>query len=446
MAMMLVSTVVSASKVQVFFNQFQLDSYQDPYRGITRRGQDFEEVIISEINRAKKSVDLAVQELRLPNISLALAKAKKRKVKVRVILENDYHNTIKELNTSQEGDDHDAIRYVDLFALVDLNRDGTLQASEMNQRDAIHILRKNKITIKDDTSGYTNGSGLMHHKFLIIDNKKVIVSSANLTMSGVHGDVLRSESVGNANALMVVENTELSKVFTREFDIMWGKSGRSLFGLAKPFRKRKEIKIGQSTVTVQFSPTAGSRPWRESVNGLIASELRKARYEAFMGLFVFSEQRFANILFERMTYNPNFNLGILVERKFATRSYSELLDIWGLEILNDNCEYEAYNQPWDKPYMNVGTAIMNSSDVLHHKFAVVDERVVLFGSQNWSDSANRSNDETLLVIEDRDVAAAFRNEYLRMAKSSRMGPPKSLHKRIARMQEICDVDYTDLGF
>jgi phosphatidylserine/phosphatidylglycerophosphate/cardiolipin synthase-like enzyme len=435
---------VSAARrpnIEVYFNNYNLESYTDPYRGVEKRGHNLEARIIERIDAAKTSIDIAIQELRLPLIAKALVRAKKRGVKVRVILENNYNNTVKEANSAPRGEDeeeHDNIRYIDLFALVDMNRDGVLQRKELQQRDAVYILRTNRVTVKDDTFDDSNGSGLMHHKFLVIDRRTLVVSSANFTMSGIHGDFMNENSTGNANAMIILDDTKLSSTFTAEFNIMWGSRSRDpQFGLAKPFRQRKQHKMKGSSITVQFSPTPSNRSWKESVNGLIYSKLAKAKYESLMALFVFSEQRFANVLNGRLINNPNFNLGILVERKFATRSYSELLDIWGLEILDENCEYEDYNQPWENPYLNVGTPIMNTSDVLHHKFAVIDDHTVIFGSQNWSLSANQRNDENLLVIEDREVARAFKEEYYRLEESSRMGPPNSVYRRIEKMREIC---------
>ncbi|NJK62165.1 MAG: hypothetical protein HC921_05290 [Synechococcaceae cyanobacterium SM2_3_1] len=35
---------------------------------------------------------------------------------------------------------------------------------------------------------------------------------------------------------------------------------------------------------------------------------------------------------------------------------------------------------------------------MHHKFAVIDESIVVTGSHNWSQGANRNNDENVLII------------------------------------------------
>jgi phosphatidylserine/phosphatidylglycerophosphate/cardiolipin synthase-like enzyme len=48
---------------------------------------------------------------------------------------------------------------------------------------------------------------------------------------------------------------------------------------------------------------------------------------------------------------------------------------------------------------------------MHQKFAVVDRRIVFTGSYNWTQSADRFNDENLLLFRD---AGALAEEYRRI--------------------------------
>ncbi|MFT7519747.1 MAG: cardiolipin hydrolase [Kiritimatiellia bacterium] len=43
----------------------------------------------------------------------------------------------------------------------------------------------------------------------------------------------------------------------------------------------------------------------------------------------------------------------------------------------------------------------------HHKFAVIDDRVVVTGSYNWTRSADERNRENVLVTEDRQIVMAY---------------------------------------
>jgi phosphatidylserine/phosphatidylglycerophosphate/cardiolipin synthase-like enzyme len=49
---------------------------------------------------------------------------------------------------------------------------------------------------------------------------------------------------------------------------------------------------------------------------------------------------------------------------------------------------------------------------LHHKFDIVDGTTIITGSHNWSEVAHRSNDGTLLVIENGTVGAYFKQEFV----------------------------------
>ncbi|MGB3236954.1 MAG: competence protein ComE, partial [Geitlerinemataceae cyanobacterium] len=76
--------------VKVYFNQNQATEYTELDRDLTRPGDDLEQLILETISSAKIRVDVAVQELRLPEIARSLEERHRSGVKVRVILENSY--------------------------------------------------------------------------------------------------------------------------------------------------------------------------------------------------------------------------------------------------------------------------------------------------------------------------------------------------------------------
>jgi phosphatidylserine/phosphatidylglycerophosphate/cardiolipin synthase-like enzyme len=51
---------------------------------------------------------------------------------------------------------------------------------------------------------------------------------------------------------------------------------------------------------------------------------------------------------------------------------------------------------------------------MHHKVLIIDERIVVTGSYNFSASAEKRNDENTLVIHNPEVAALFLAEYERV--------------------------------
>lgn len=427
--------------VQVYFNHSQAATYIDPYRQVSRAGDDLEAQIIASIESAKNSIVVAVHEFTLPDIALALSQRQAAGVDVRVVIENTYNIPIAQRDLTAIGslDSRDRTKAEDLFAFVDINQDGHLSSEEIGQRDALSILAQANIPILDDTADGSKGSGLMHHKFMVIDQQTVITGSANWTMSGIHGDFTSRESRGNANSLLIINGPGLARQFAAEFELMWGDgpggADDSLFGLQKPERSPVLASTPGSVIEVQFSPVSKSKPWSNSVNALIAKTLRQATQSIDMALFVFSEQPISDQLMELA--QRGIPIKALIDPGFAYQNYSEGLDMLGLSLPDHRCKFEANNSPWTHPISTVGLPALPRGDKLHHKFAVIDHSVVIMGSQNWSKAANHTNDENLLVIRNPTVAAHFEREFDRLYDQAELGMTPYLQQRIEERRQQC---------
>lgn len=91
-----------------------------------------------------------------------------------------------------------------MLQLADTNQDGKLSAEEIKQNDALEIVRDAVILIMHGTADGSKGSGLIHHKFLVIDGKTVIITSANFTITDIHGDFQMAGNRGNPNNLVKI--------------------------------------------------------------------------------------------------------------------------------------------------------------------------------------------------------------------------------------------------
>ncbi len=441
--------------VQAYFNHSRSAQYTDPYRGVTREGDNLEQVIVDAIASAKSTVDVAVQELRMPRIAQALVERKQAGVKVRVILDNNYSLPVSKLSAESVAKlpQRERSRYNESLILIDRDGDGQLSATEISEGDALIILGNGGVPMIDDTADGSRGSGLMHHKFIVIDKKVSIITSANFTLSDLHGDFQFRESRGNPNNLLKIDSVELAKQFTQEFNVMWGDGAGgkpdSKFGLKKPWRPVKQVTlgdttggdttggdttVGDTTIAIKFSPTSTTKPWHQSSNGVIAQILPQARETINIALFVFSEQRLTNVLEE--SHQQGVKVKALIEPSFAFRYYSEGLDMMGVAVAN-KCKYETGNRPWRQPIATVGVPQLPEGDVLHHKFAILDGKTVITGSHNWSKAANTRNDETVLVINSPMVAAHFEREFQRLYGKAVKGVPVKVQQKIKTQQQKC---------
>ncbi len=427
--------------VQVYFNQHQGAEYQEPFRPQQRFGDDLEQVIVEAIAKANSTVEVAIQELRLPKIAAALVERHQAGVQVRVILENNYSRPFSDFTPAevQALDERSRQRYEEFRQLVDRNGDGKLSPDEIAQGDALVILRQGGVPAIDDTADGSKGSGLMHHKFVVVDGSTVIVTSANFTTSDIHGDFRSSNSRGNPNNLLRITSPELARKFQEEFNLMWGDGpgGRtdSRFGVKKPPRQFAPLQVGNNQIKLQFSPTGARVPWAESANGLIGRTLATAATSVDLALFVFAEQRLVDLLETR--YRQGVMVRSLIDASFAYRYYSEGLDMLGVALPDQECRYPIDNQPWQNPITTVGIPQLPQGDLLHHKFAIIDGETIITGSHNWSASANYNNDETLLVITNPTVAAHFVREFDRLYQGATLGISPSLQRRIDQAAKDC---------
>ena len=422
--------------IQVYFNHRDTgkQTYTDSYRNVSRTGDNLEAIIIEAIEQAESTIDLAVQELQLPGIANALAKQAAKGIKIKVILDNKYSRAVSDFTASEINKlpARERDRYQQYFKLIDINRNGIISQQEINKRDALAILNSANIPLIDDTADGSKGSGLMHHKFMIIDGKTVVTGSANFTLSGIHGDLDNANTRGNVNHLVLINNREIARLFAEEFNYMWQNKE---FGLDKAWRSPQTISWNNSKVTVQFSPISSKQDWSLSANGLIGKMLDKASKSINLALFVFSDQNLADILQNKQ--QQGVSIKALIDREFIFRYYSEALDMLGVSLAN-KCKYEANNKPWNNGLKTVGTADLATGDKLHHKVAIIDNNTVITGSQNWSAAANYNNDETVLIIESKIVAEHFQEEFDNLYQNASLGLTERTGSKIKLQKSNCN--------
>jgi phosphatidylserine/phosphatidylglycerophosphate/cardiolipin synthase-like enzyme len=402
--------------IQVYFNHNQAAIYEDPYRHFKRKGDNLEQQIINAINQAQSTVDLAVMEFRLPNVAKALIAKQAMGVKIRLLIDNNYHKTLADYTSEEIGkmNRHDKGKFIEL---------------KRYPVDALALLRASGIEIKDDTSdGATKGSGLMHHKFIVIDEKTTIISSGNLTTSDLNGDFSSLESRGNANNMVVIKNnTEVAQAFTDEFNYMW----QGIFKIHKPYRPPLTASVGGGTITINFSPAPKKQAIEMTSNGIISFYLQQTTASAHIALFVYSAQTISDTLGEVRERGVE-DIKVLVDPDFYKQAYSKVYDALGVCPTSGKGKRKSKIRvnPWRNPITTVGFPVAATGDRgVHSKMAIVDGRLTIAGSHNWSNAGNYSNDETLIAIDNPTVAAHYEREFSRLYKTAVLGKASLPHAR-----------------
>jgi len=84
-----------------------------------------------------------------------------------------------------------------------------------------------------------------------------------------------------------------------------------------------------------------------------------------------------------------------------------------LYLDKDQVDYQ-YSQSRFLVQKGARTRISSNNYIMHHKFAIIDNRVLLTGSYNWTFSANNRNDESLMVIDDPEIIEIFQNQFINL--------------------------------
>ncbi|RME72791.1 MAG: DUF1669 domain-containing protein [Planctomycetota bacterium] len=116
----------------------------------------------------------------------------------------------------------------------------------------------------------------------------------------------------------------------------------------------------------------------------IVSLFAEAQHSVEVCVFTITDDRITNAIGD--AHRRGVRLRVITDDDKALDRGSDIEQLvrWGIEVRRD-----------DSPHH------------MHHKFAIFDGRLVLTGSYNWTRSAERANQENLVVLEHPALIAAF---------------------------------------
>jgi phosphatidylserine/phosphatidylglycerophosphate/cardiolipin synthase-like enzyme len=219
-----------------------------------------------------------------------------------------------------------------------------------------------------------NMDGLMHDKFIVVDRSEVWMGSMNFTDSGAYED---------NNNLLRIHSTKMAENYTKEFEEMF--SDNKFGPNVVPETPHPHLTIDDTEVNTYFSPDDGV------LNALIP-------------LLSNAEE---SVYFLAYSFTTN-ELGDLLRQKDE-----DGLDVKGVMdaeqvVSNQGTEYDLFKQA------NMSVRLDGNEGLMHHKVFVIDEKIVVFGSYNFSRSAEENNDENLIVVYSEPIAQQFIKEFQRV--------------------------------
>ena len=243
-----------------------------------------------------------------------------------------------------------------------------MESSNMDRSDPQALIEAGIPIVGD------NRQGLMHDKFVVIDRSEVWLGSMNFTDSGAYDD---------NNNMIRIKSREIAEDYSLEFKEMFEEDS---FGPdVKPQTPYPTVTIDGTRVDVYFSPDDGV------LNAL--------------GLLLTNAED--SIYFLAFSFTSN-ELGAVVRQKNEAE-----LDVKGVmdeEQIKSNTgtEFDPFRQK------DVDVLMDGIPGQMHHKLFIVDEKIVAFGSYNFSQSAEERNDENIIIIYNPEIARQFMLEFARV--------------------------------
>jgi len=255
-----------------------------------------------------------------------------------------------------------------------------------------------------------NGPHIMHHKFLVVDDRFVFVGTANWS---------ESDMTMNSNNMILMDHPGIAADFTAEFEQMFD----GLFGYTK-FRidNGRVYQVDDTEVEVWFSPN-------EDTMGRMLEVVDAAQESVRFTIFAFTKDQVGSAYVRKQE-----ELARIYADDPDRDSELPLHSVAGVvdqSQLHSNGQYhEAYR------LLSAGIPMrLDGNDMsrkpgdyqagggrLHSKTMLIDtysqdpevDKTVMTGSFNWSASATQSNDEYLLVLRGDRVANDYNRyfEYL----------------------------------
>jgi phosphatidylserine/phosphatidylglycerophosphate/cardiolipin synthase-like enzyme len=243
-----------------------------------------------------------------------------------------------------------------------------MESTNMDRSD-VQILIEQGIPVIGD-----NRDGLMHDKFIVIDKAEVWTGSMNFTDGGTYDD---------NNNLMRIHSTKMAENYLKEFEEMFleNKFGESTV----PETPNPTLTIEGTRIDTFFSPDDG-------VQAALLPVLESAQESIYFLAYSFTSNQLGDIVRQKAEAGLTV-AGVMDDEQVRS---------------NQGTEYDPFRQA------DLDVRIDGIDGLMHHKVFIVDERIVVMGSYNFSQSAEERNDENLLILYNPEIAEQFMLEFQRV--------------------------------
>ena len=212
----------------------------------------------------------------------------------------------------------------------------------------------------------------MHEKTAVIDGRIVWTGSWNMTIN---------DTYRNNNNMLRIVSPQMAQGYVVEADQLMS----GLFGVHKQSNAPHPlITLGKRTISYAFSPVDG-------INAQVVALIDAAKTQLTFMAFSYTDPAIGKAMVRAQKRGVQVRGVMEKQNTSGTGSVFAMLKKAKVDIIADGNCY-----------------------IMHHKTIVIDTDTVITGSYNFTKSAEKANDENLLVIRDGTLVQQYLAEYDRV--------------------------------
>lgn len=197
-------------------------------------------------------------------------------------------------------------------------------------------------------------TGLMHQKILVTDNEKVWIGSANMTTQSLQL---------HDNLVIGIYSKPLAEFITKKADSMIDT------GFKKTF-PHQIFQINDQTLEMWFLPDDS-----QAINR-IKNLIQTAKKSIRVAMFTWTRSDLTDLIIN--AHNRGLDVSLAIDRSSACGVCTQVV-----KKLEKN---------------NIPLKFNKGNGLLHHKYMVIDDTILVLGSANWTKAAFTQNDDCFIVL------------------------------------------------
>lgn len=136
--------------------------------------------------------------------------------------------------------------------------------------------------------------------------------------------------------------------------------------------------------------------------------IKSAKKNISIAIFAFTDKKVADLLIE--AHKSNIKVTVITDRDHMNDRYSKIGQLVDAGIAVFYYDHELNPNPRQKRAKNA---------IMHHKFTIIDDTLLIFGSLNLTKAAQEENIENIAITKKQNIIQQYQEEFDRLRSLSK---------------------------